>query len=46
MQTIIKQILNHPKVPSELLPNSYLKNYLESINNINNLKQILNKLNN
>ena len=53
MQNLINQILNHKNlfhssttITTEHLKNNYLKNHLISINNINNLKQILNKLNN
>jgi len=45
MKTIIKQILAHANTPKHLLANNYLAKHLKSINNIENLKQILNKLN-
>lgn len=52
MQNIINKILNHSNlfhssttITPEHLKNNYLKNHLISINNISNLKQILNQLN-
>lgn len=52
METIINKILTHKNLfhksttitPNHLL-NNYLKNHLISINNLQNLKCILNKLN-
>ncbi len=53
MQKLINQILNHTNlfhssttITSEHLKNNYLRNHLQSINCEQNLKQILNKLNN
>jgi hypothetical protein len=46
MKTIIKQILAHANTPKSLLANNYLEQHLTSINCIDNLRAILNKLNN
>lgn len=53
MKTLINQILNHKNlfhssttITKDHLANNYLKNHLVSINNVENLKQILIELNN
>ena len=46
MQNIINAILAHANTPQSLLANNYLAKHLKSINCVDNLQAILNKLNN
>ena len=44
IQTIINAIIAHPNTDQQLLPNNYLRNHLEAINNLDNLVDIFCKL--